>query len=96
MLRRNFRKSSGVILDVCSEHGSWLDADELEQITGFILSGGAPSPVLADPPAARAQRSARAGRVHAHPRAPSSEAARDRDARVWRAGCLKLIKLLLD
>jgi Zn-finger nucleic acid-binding protein len=50
MLRRNFRKSSGVILDVCGEHGTWLDADELEQITGFILAGGAPSPLLADPP----------------------------------------------
>ena len=55
MLRKNFRKSSGVILDVCREHGTWLDADELEQITGFILSGGAPSPVLADPPERRAQ-----------------------------------------
>ena len=43
MLRRNFRKSSGVILDRCHEHGTWLNADELEQIAGFILSGGTPS-----------------------------------------------------
>ena len=42
MQRRNFRKSSGVIVDRCREHGTWLDADELEQITGFILSGGRP------------------------------------------------------
>lgn len=47
MQRRNFRKSSGVILDVCHDHGTWLDADELEQIAGFILSGGATSPLLA-------------------------------------------------
>jgi hypothetical protein len=25
---------------VCRAHGTWLDADELEQIAGFILSGG--------------------------------------------------------
>ena len=42
MARRNFRKASGVIIDRCNEHGTWLDADELEQIAGFILSGGKP------------------------------------------------------
>ena len=42
MQRRNFRKSSGVIIDCCRKHGTWLDADELEQITGFVLSGGNP------------------------------------------------------
>jgi len=41
MARRNYRKRSGVIIDRCSEHGTWLDADELEQIAGFILSGAA-------------------------------------------------------
>lgn len=50
MQRRNFRKSSGVILDVCHEHGTWLDADELEQIAGFILRGGETSPLLAGAP----------------------------------------------
>ena len=40
MQRRNFRKKSGVVVDRCHEHGTWLDADELEQIAGFILSGG--------------------------------------------------------
>jgi len=42
MQRRNFRKASGVIIDRCNQHGTWLDADELEQITGFILAGGRP------------------------------------------------------
>jgi Zn-finger nucleic acid-binding protein len=46
MHRRNYRKSSGVIIDVCKTHGTWLDADELEQIAGFILSGGQTSPTL--------------------------------------------------
>ena len=42
MQRRNYQRSSGVILDVCHTHGTWLDADELEQIAGFILSRGSP------------------------------------------------------
>jgi Zn-finger nucleic acid-binding protein len=40
MQRRNFQRRSGVILDWCHNHGTWLDADELEQVAGFILSGG--------------------------------------------------------
>jgi Zn-finger nucleic acid-binding protein len=48
MQRRNFRKSSGVILDVCKAHGTWLDADELEQIAGFLLGGGQTSPTLVE------------------------------------------------
>jgi Zn-finger nucleic acid-binding protein len=52
MQRRNFHKSSGVITDVCRQHGTWLDADELEQIAGFLLSGGQPSPTLTQPPVA--------------------------------------------
>ncbi len=43
MQRRNFRKASGVIIDRCHKHGTWLDADELEQITGFVASGGNPA-----------------------------------------------------
>jgi Zn-finger nucleic acid-binding protein len=38
---------SGVILDVCRDHGTWLDSDELERVVGFILSGaleGIPEP----------------------------------------------------
>jgi Zn-finger nucleic acid-binding protein len=94
MLRRNFRKSSGVILDVCSEHGSWLDANELEQITGFILSGGAPSPVLAEP-APRPRNEARAlgefMRIRARHERPQEIGPSD-----LVGGVVKLIKLLLD
>ena len=60
MQRRNFRKSSGVIIDRCHEHGTWLDADELEQIAGFILSGGQTSPVLSKPSPSHQERRARA------------------------------------
>ena len=37
---RNYRRTSGVIIDRCHDHGTWLDADELERIAGFIKSGG--------------------------------------------------------
>ena len=46
MLRTNYKRSSGVILDECRAHGTWLDADELEQVAGFILAGGHTSPML--------------------------------------------------
>ncbi len=42
MARRNFRKTSGIIVDQCRDHGTWLDADELEALVGFITSGGRP------------------------------------------------------
>jgi Zn-finger nucleic acid-binding protein len=40
MLRQNYERRSGIIIDVCRAHGTWLDADELEAIGAFILSGG--------------------------------------------------------
>lgn len=40
MGRLNFRKISGVIVDICKDHGVWLDAGELEQIRSFIANGG--------------------------------------------------------
>ena len=48
MHRKNYRKCSGVILDHCHDHGTWLDADELEAIAGFILEQGGvpPEPAL--------------------------------------------------
>lgn len=49
MNRRNYRKRSGIIIDQCVDHGTWLDADELEQIAGFVLNGG-----LADQPSVSA------------------------------------------
>jgi len=95
MLRRNFRRSSGVILDVCVEHGTWLDADELEQITGFILSGGAPSPLL-DPPKTESRAEARAAAGFARVRASWERPARREDPQSLVVnGLVGLIKLLL-
>jgi len=40
MNRVNFAKCSHVIVDVCSQHGTWFDKDELRRIVEFIRSGG--------------------------------------------------------
>jgi Zn-finger nucleic acid-binding protein/ribosomal protein L40E len=40
MYRKNFGTRSGVIIDWCGPHGTWLDADELEQVAAFIQAGG--------------------------------------------------------
>ena len=40
MNRVNFARCSGVIVDVCKQHGTWFDRDELAQIVAFIRGGG--------------------------------------------------------
>ena len=40
MNRTNFSHISGVIIDVCRDHGVWLDRGELEHIIHFVESGG--------------------------------------------------------
>jgi len=40
MNRKNFGGDSGVIVDVCSKHGTWFDAGELPRVVAFAESGG--------------------------------------------------------
>lgn len=40
MNRTNFSGCSGVVVDWCKEHGTWLDHSELPQIIAFIREGG--------------------------------------------------------
>jgi hypothetical protein len=40
MNRVNFARYSGVIMDVCKEHGTFFDRDELRRIVTFIRGGG--------------------------------------------------------
>lgn len=40
MIRKNFGRISGVVIDECGSHGVWLDNGELEKIRHFILDGG--------------------------------------------------------
>ncbi len=39
MLRRNFRETSGVVVDVCAAHGVWLDRGELATLIEFAATG---------------------------------------------------------
>jgi Zn-finger nucleic acid-binding protein len=40
MNRNNFARASGVIVDICKQHGVWFDSDELPSVIGFIEEGG--------------------------------------------------------
>jgi len=40
MNRVNFARCSHVVVDVCAEHGTWFDRDELRRIVEFIRAGG--------------------------------------------------------
>jgi Zn-finger nucleic acid-binding protein len=40
MNRVNFARCSGVIVDICKQHGTWFDCDELSRIVEFIQEGG--------------------------------------------------------
>jgi Zn-finger nucleic acid-binding protein len=40
MQRKNYGRRSGVIMDVCSEHGVWLDPGELKHIMEWVKAGG--------------------------------------------------------
>ena len=40
MHRVNFAQTSGVVVDICREHGTWFDANELHRIVQFIRAGG--------------------------------------------------------
>lgn len=40
MNRSNFARSSGVIIDLCKQHGVWFDVEELPKIIEFIRKGG--------------------------------------------------------
>jgi Zn-finger nucleic acid-binding protein len=40
MNRNNFARCSGIVIDWCKAHGTWLDRDELKNIVMFIQGGG--------------------------------------------------------
>ncbi len=40
MIRKNYRSVSGVIVDICKEHGVWLDGGELKQLIEWKKAGG--------------------------------------------------------
>lgn len=40
MTPRNFGRRSGIIVDVCTDHGMWFDANELTAVLEFVATGG--------------------------------------------------------
>ncbi len=40
MNRVNYARTSGIIVDVCKEHGTWFDAHELPALLDFVRRGG--------------------------------------------------------
>ncbi len=40
MQRKNFGSRSGVVVDWCGSHGTWLDSHEMEDIAAFVQEGG--------------------------------------------------------
>ena len=40
MNRVNFAEYSGIVVDVCREHGTWFDVDELQRVVHFLRDGG--------------------------------------------------------
>jgi Zn-finger nucleic acid-binding protein len=40
MNRRNYERRSGVIVDLCRDHGIWFDLDELSRLLRWIHEGG--------------------------------------------------------
>jgi Zn-finger nucleic acid-binding protein len=44
MDRVNFAHRSGVLIDVCREHGTWFDEGELHRVVEFISEGGMSGP----------------------------------------------------
>jgi len=40
MVKQNYARASGVVIDICRNHGMWFDADELPRILDWIRAGG--------------------------------------------------------
>lgn len=40
MNRKHFGRASGVIVDICKEHGTWFDPGELPRVLAFAEAGG--------------------------------------------------------
>jgi Zn-finger nucleic acid-binding protein len=72
MNRIQFGRFSGIVVDVCREHGTFFDADEMERAREFIAGGGldAAKKRIAEEAAAE-ERDIRAGRRKAARRTAS-------------------------
>ena len=51
--RVNYGHASGVIIDVCKDHGIWFDANELARILAWVRAGGGQPSIPAEDPTAK-------------------------------------------
>lgn len=66
MNRTHYARGSGVVLDICKDHGSYFDRGELARICRFIEDGGLEKAARRDREAQRAAlRDARREAIHA-------------------------------
>lgn len=63
MHRKNFGRRSGIIVDWCRDHGTWLDAQELERVATFVMSGALERAERAHAETAAAEAAAMAARA---------------------------------
>jgi Zn-finger nucleic acid-binding protein len=60
MSRMNFGRRSGVILDACKAHGTWVDVGELDRALDFVRAGGLETEELLASPSERGEAAAMA------------------------------------
>jgi Zn-finger nucleic acid-binding protein len=71
MNRRNFGRTSGVIVDICHQHGIWFDAGELPRVLAFVEAGGLERARIRTEEEKRAQRPTGAQPAIALPAGPN-------------------------
>lgn len=72
MHRRNFGSTSGIVIDVCSLHGSFFDAGELPRVLEFVRRGGLQR-AKAEQQSKRPERLSLAGMLPEPPRTSMAE-----------------------
>lgn len=73
MNRKNYGESSGVIVDLCKDHGLWFDADELARVVAWLRAGGGrPGARRDEPERELAGRTARRRPILSEPDEPTS------------------------
>ena len=84
MNRKNFGGSSGIIVDVCTNHGLWFDAGELPQVLKFVEDGGLARARQLKAEAARSKRdSAASGGAFSLPGASPQYPSRESDLGIF-------------
>ena len=94
MHRVNFASQSGVIIDLCKDHGVWFEREELRKIVEFIRAGG-----MQEAREAQIRRLEHERQRIERERAETAQAVARADGRVWgtsASGALDAISVTFD